>query len=503
MHFGALVRQIDQALVAPDASAVFTIRSRLAQLAEESELQLSWNVLATEGRSLSSAVSFADITGLPAAIGTKRISLVQRFNSALSAKAREKKKYTLQSGSCDSESNPIGALICDDLDAQWIVLENARAYYLMRFLRPGLRDELSAASVTFQRALLDKCAVRSALSKPDKQAKSVLCVTSRYTAETQRLTAEIKRSAPAAVIEELARPIARHLQLQGELLDLGYLPPGAEVDGIYGPQTRAGIQLLEVESGWSATGVMTDQVAAKVDASITSSAPPDRQGVAELETAVDGLRKLKSEIDDTKRAVEAAARQKAERKARSATALKLLGGYLEDDLRTFLLAYVDAVAQDPPDTDEIARLDARYSSLGTQLQRAEQLNALMTREGRVLVDNDGGYIILYNAGPKAPSVSKGLSGNLVFLGRCCGMFCISGYAGRVLAGQLRQSFANIGTKRRLPLPDCNLQSLEGYDLILFSKGVQDSKRSSSVARQDGGRYFANGCHRVQQLYRIR
>lgn len=474
----ALVRQIDQALLAPESSAVDRIRVRLAQLAEASEVQSTWNRLLTEGRSLSASVSFADLADLPAGIGTRRASLVEAFELVTRPMARKPKKYDLPAGNCDGESNPIGALICDDADARWILLENARAYYLLRFLRPSQRDEISAASVAFQRALIEKCAVRSALAKPQKHAKAVVCVSSRYAAETDRLSADIRKIATATVLDELVRPIDRHLQLQGELLDLGYLPTGAEVDGIYGPQTRAGIEQLEVESDWPASGIMTDRVAAKLDAAIAGSVPPDRESVAQLGTAVEDLRKLKVEIAEAKRVVEVAAQQKVLHERNIATARKLLGGYLDDDLRTFLLEYVDGLSKSPPDADEVARLDARYASLAGALTRAEQLNALMTSEGRVLVNNEGGFVILYNSGPKAPSVSKGLSGNLVFSGDAAACGALATPPDRFTAGQLRQSFARIGARVRMPLPACNLEALQNYDLVLFRN---DTVKSDALA----------------------
>jgi peptidoglycan hydrolase-like protein with peptidoglycan-binding domain len=46
---------------------------------------------------------------------------------------------------------------------------------------------------------------------------------------------------PPVAVAEVSRPIQQHVALQRDLAELGFAPPGAAIDGVYGPVTRSAI----------------------------------------------------------------------------------------------------------------------------------------------------------------------------------------------------------------------------------------------------------------------
>jgi peptidoglycan hydrolase-like protein with peptidoglycan-binding domain len=468
----AVVLQIDDALAGrSNAPSVATIRARLAQISDAVQGWQTWDELASEATGLADQADRGEDGDLPAGFARRRAELRHALKVALHPPAAVQRQYTLPPADCVDETNPIGMLICRDEDARWIVLEQSRAYYLMRHLRPSEREKLAAASVSFQRKLVDRCGVRAALSNAPKQSKAILCVTAGFAEETRKMRSAIERIATSDATEEIARPIDDHLQLQGELREQGYLPPDGDVDGVYGPQTRAALEQLAYAAGFPARGVMSNRAAEALKARQSARDAPDTTAIAALQRIIDDYRRYDRDLSDARRIAQEQEELRAQHAERVAVARQLLGGQLSESLRSFLLTYVQAAGRASPTSQELTRLDSEFGDRSAELERARQINALLTEKNRMLLDSEGGFVILYNDSASAPSVSRGLAGNLVFTGddiRVCAI--LTEPPDRFVSGQLRQAFAGIGANVRLPLDACDTNALERYDLVLAAGG---------------------------------
>lgn len=470
--FNAIVLQIDDALAGrPNALSVEAIRSRLAQLSDAARGLQLWDELAGEAKGLAKQADRSVDGDLPAGFAQRRAALREALEAAVNPPPVVQHMYTLPPADCADETNPIGTLICRNDDARWIVLEQSRAYYLMRHLRPSEREELAAASVSFQRKLVERCGVRAALSNASKQSKAILCVTAGFAEETRKLRSAIERIATSDATEELARPIDDHLQLQGELQEQGYLPADGDIDGIYGPKTRTALEQLAYAAGFPARGVMSNRAAEALTAGQSVREAPNATAIAALRKVIVDYQRYNADLGEARRIAHEREELKAARRERVATARQLLGGHLSESLRSFLLAYVQAASRTSPNAQELTRLDDEFSSKSAELARAAQINALLTEKNQVLLQSEGGFVILYNDSATAPSVSKGLAGDLVFTGgdiSACAI--LTEPPDRFVSGQVRQAFAGIGAKVRLPLEACDANALERYDLVLTAGG---------------------------------
>jgi peptidoglycan hydrolase-like protein with peptidoglycan-binding domain len=470
--FNAVVRQIDDALAGrPNALSVAAIRARLAQIADAAQGQQAWDELAAEANGLAEQADRSEDGDLPTGFARRRAELRAELEVALNPPHPAQHQYSLPPADCSDETNPIGMLICRNEDARWVVLEQSRAYYLMRYLRPSEHEKLAAASVAFQRKLVDRCGVRAALSNAARRSKATICVTAGFAEETRKLSSAIERIATSDATEELARPINDHLQLQGELQEQGYLPADGEVDGIYGPQTRTALEQLAYAAGFPARGMMSNRAAEALVAGQSAQEAPDTTAIAALQGIIADYQRYNSDLGEARRVAEEQAELKAQRAERVATARQLLGGHLSEAMRSFLLTYVEAATRTSPNLQQLARLDSEFGDRSSELARAKQINALLTDKNRVLLQSEGGFVILYNDSATAPSVSKGLAGNLVFTGndiRTCAI--LTETPDRFVSGQLRQAFAVIGARVRLPLEACDANALERYDLVLAAGG---------------------------------
>ena len=101
--------------------------------------------------------------------------------------------------------------------------------------------QLQQEAVDFTSSVLRDCGIPEtgpASGSPD-------CVGAQYNGQRSRWVARL--SGPAS--EEADRPIERHIALQRDLWQLGYLPPTATIDGVYGPSTRTAMSAWQGNRG--------------------------------------------------------------------------------------------------------------------------------------------------------------------------------------------------------------------------------------------------------------
>jgi peptidoglycan hydrolase-like protein with peptidoglycan-binding domain len=75
---------------------------------------------------------------------------------------------------------------------------------------------------------------------------------------------------PPVAVAEISRAIQQHIALQRDLAELGFLPPGAAIDGVYGPATRSAILAWQRARGRTPTAFLSDDEARLVTGEATA-----------------------------------------------------------------------------------------------------------------------------------------------------------------------------------------------------------------------------------------
>jgi peptidoglycan hydrolase-like protein with peptidoglycan-binding domain len=102
-----------------------------------------------------------------------------------------------------------------------------------------------------------RCGLSSQGPAPPLTEQLRSCISTAY--DKQR-SAWITRLPPVAV-PEVSRQIDKHIALQRDLSEVGYLPTSAAIDGVYGPTTRAAIAAWQKARGHPATTFLSDEEA--------------------------------------------------------------------------------------------------------------------------------------------------------------------------------------------------------------------------------------------------
>ena len=202
--------------------------------------------------------------------------------------------------SCTGAKDTIAVLICSDPRLARTDLAFVQAYQALRQQvgDSGQRD-LRQQAIDFQNGVYTSCNLpRATTSLNQIPSTAVGCVGAMY--EQQRGAWMQRLAGPAA--EEASRPLERHIQLQHELQQLGYIPSSTAIDGVYGTGTRAAINSWQRSSLLQATGFLGDDDARRLDQALYEA---DRASQAQAARA-----RLEASM-----AADAQARQEAERQA--------------------------------------------------------------------------------------------------------------------------------------------------------------------------------------------
>lgn len=163
---------------------------------------------------------------------------------------------------CPSPRDPLAQLICFSPDLSQADLRYVQAYFALRAQvgQSGwstLRQEADA----FVRTVRSRCGIGAPDSGKVASATAIPCVLQQYLAQRNSLVSRLTGYAA----EEAARPLTTHVALQADLKALGFLPPDAEVDGVYGQATRTAILQWQQSRGRPLTSFLGNLDAAALD----------------------------------------------------------------------------------------------------------------------------------------------------------------------------------------------------------------------------------------------
>jgi Putative peptidoglycan binding domain len=156
---------------------------------------------------------------------------------------------------CAKANDALSALICGSDQLAETDLRFNQAYQALR-LQVGTDGQavLRQEAIDFQVKIYVGCGLPKGAPVPAyDSARAEECVGRWY--ENQR-SVWVSRLG-AALQDEVTRPIEHHVQLQSALKQLGYIPVATQIDGVYGPGTRAAITSWQLATGRNATGTLS------------------------------------------------------------------------------------------------------------------------------------------------------------------------------------------------------------------------------------------------------
>jgi clan AA aspartic protease (TIGR02281 family) len=162
---------------------------------------------------------------------------------------------------CPSPRDPLAQLICSSPSLAEADLRYVQAYQVLRALADDTGQKaLRQESVAFTVRVRAQCDIAAPDTGIAASPDAIPCVLAVYVAQRNLLASRLQ--GPAA--EEVARGIQGHVALQFDLKALGFLPPEAAIDGVYGPATRSAISQWQQTQGLPASGLLGNDDAAKL-----------------------------------------------------------------------------------------------------------------------------------------------------------------------------------------------------------------------------------------------
>jgi predicted aspartyl protease/uncharacterized protein len=173
---------------------------------------------------------------------------------------------------CSKAGYPLAFLLCADADLSRLDIRFGQAYWaLFQQLGPEGQPELKQEDLTFFDQVQAQCQIPRSGPLTAEAWRGRTCVQDAY--EKMRETWVARLTGPAR--EEATRSPEKHLALQQELQELGFVPPGP-IDGVYGRDTRAAILAWQNARGRAATGLIGDAEAHAIDGEVISKPLLDR-----------------------------------------------------------------------------------------------------------------------------------------------------------------------------------------------------------------------------------
>jgi hypothetical protein len=181
---------------------------------------------------------------------------------------------------CAAVHTPTTQLICGSAEMSRADLEFVQAYYALRQQVgaagwPALRDE----DLDFLNRIRAECGIPESGDLPPDTSGMAACLQRGYGRQRAAWLSRLVGSAA----EEARRPIEEHLALQRDLQQLGFLPPTAAVDGVYGAATRAAIVAWQRSKGLPETGFLGAH-----DGDVLAEAAGGNTAVADQNTETEG-----------------------------------------------------------------------------------------------------------------------------------------------------------------------------------------------------------------------
>lgn len=171
----------------------------------------------------------------------------------------------------------LAQLICSDDKLAVVDLRFVQAFQALRQQSSeDQRRDLRREANEFQNRVVQRCHVSAVVGAARAETLRVSrnCIEAAYEEQRRLFLARLTRDA----LLEAERPIERHIALQQMLRDLGYLPPNAPIDGVYGPITRTAIIDWQRSRTVPETGFLGDKDASDLETVIAAararSTPP-------------------------------------------------------------------------------------------------------------------------------------------------------------------------------------------------------------------------------------
>jgi predicted outer membrane repeat protein len=157
---------------------------------------------------------------------------------------------------CNTERAPLAQFICTSPDLSRADLEFVQAYYALRQqVGPAGWQALKREDIDFQHRTDVRCGIAPSGALPPDTAALAACLRLGYTMQRSIWLSRLS----GAALEEARRPVEQHVALQRDLQWLGFLPPTATVDGVFGGATRSAILTWQQSKGMPVTGFLGDQ----------------------------------------------------------------------------------------------------------------------------------------------------------------------------------------------------------------------------------------------------
>ncbi len=392
---------------------------------------------------------------------------------------------------CGKAKTPIELTVCSDQTLSRLDVELFQPYYVLRHLRPELRDELKQEAIDNTRRVLGECRLPGGGTvSPAAVKAAVPCVAKLYRGQRDSWRARVVAETNGLGRDEATRPATEHLQLEQALQLAGFLPAETVLDGVFGAKTRAAITSFQNAEGLPADGLMTVATAERLKVR-ANAGPAVPVATAPSGTATDALvalharyvaldarldealaqrvrvEQLTAKLDEARKAGEAALAQSLPDATRSR-----VEGLLQD-LRN------GANSSDPA---TLGRLALDFDNLKPGLDDAVALAKATTPKNGFLLEGDPDEIVvLYNDGGRAPSVIRNLRGELVFdAGRTTACQANGGTPTGPFVRALNARLQRWGQSLTFPLGRCNPGALAATDLVVISRGPLLKERASDV-----------------------
>ncbi|MGA0598440.1 peptidoglycan-binding protein [Enterovirga sp. CN4-39] len=392
---------------------------------------------------------------------------------------------------CGKAKAPLEIAVCSDQALSRLDVELFQPYYVLRHLRPELRDELKREAVENTRRVLGECRLPGAGTVTPAAVKAAVpCVARAYRAQRDKWRARVVAETHGLGRDEAVRPGTEHLQLEQALQTAGYLTSDAVLDGVYGAKTRAAITAFQTSEALPADGLMTAATAErlKIRAAAGPTMPVD---TAPSGAATEALASLHNRFSALEARLDEAAAQRVrleQLNTKLDAAEKTSEAALAQALPESTRSRVDTLLQDlrsgrsGSDPAVLGRLALDFDNLKPGLDDAVALAKATTPKNRFLIEGDPDEIIvLYNDGGRAPSVIKNIKGELVFeMGRTAACQPNGGTPSGPFVRAVNVRLQKWGQSLAFPLGRCNLAALASTDLVVVTRSQVLKERSADV-----------------------
>jgi hypothetical protein len=175
---------------------------------------------------------------------------------------------------CERATDTLSRIICGNDGLRRRDLELTQAYYTLRFALPERSEPLRQEALAFQRGIRSACTA-SVVAPPaqDRLPPIIQCASDRMRDQRAAWLAQLRQLGNRHALEEAERPIEQHMELQSSLRAQGFLARDAQIDGTFGPATRAAIRAAQRQGGVSADGFLSATAAAVLVAPRVANLP--------------------------------------------------------------------------------------------------------------------------------------------------------------------------------------------------------------------------------------